>query len=172
MSRESIPDRGTHHNKSTTLLSGDTSKRVHAGEDPACCMHERRDRELIALRRRATELTKVDISKTIIISYNVQEYEVKTLSKVVTFQKYNVLFIIKTTNTGMKPSILCYVPPSVELLGPTTPSFDILTHDTPCFQTRLAPLFALAIVILRLTILERDNYQSCLWLPVVTSALA
>jgi len=32
-------------------------------------------------------------------------------------------------NSGMIPSILCYVPPSVELLGLTTPSFQTRTQD-------------------------------------------
>ena len=38
----------------------------------------------------------------------------------------------------MIPSILCYVPPSVELLERTTPSFQ--THDPTSFHTRLTPL--------------------------------
>ena len=48
------------------------------------------------------------------------------------------------------PSILCYVPPSVEFLGPkipsviksgpTTPPFSNQYHDTPGFQARMTPL--------------------------------
>src|SRR6218665_3979598 len=38
------------------------------------------------------------------------------------------------------PSILCYVPPSVELLAHRTPSFQTRTHDNPCSQTRLTLL--------------------------------
>ena len=39
-------------------------------------------------------------------------------------------------------SILCYmcVPPSVELLGPTTPSFLTRTYGPHSFQTRWTPL--------------------------------
>jgi len=35
------------------------------------------------------------------------------------------------------PSITCYVPTSVKLLEPTTPSFEIRIHDYPRFQTWL-----------------------------------
>jgi len=41
------------------------------------------------------------------------------------------------------PSILCYVPPSVELLGPTcttSPVFKPEPTTSPRFQTRLTPL--------------------------------
>ena len=40
----------------------------------------------------------------------------------------------------MIPSIRCYMPPSIERLGPTTPSFQTRIHDAPIFQTRLTPL--------------------------------
>jgi len=41
----------------------------------------------------------------------------------------------------MIPSFLCYVPPSVELLGPTTSSvFKFGPTTSPRFQTRLTPL--------------------------------
>ena len=41
----------------------------------------------------------------------------------------------------MIPSILCYVPLSVELLVPTTaPDFKPGPTTTPCFQTKLTPL--------------------------------
>src|SRR6218665_3713225 len=41
------------------------------------------------------------------------------------------------TVSGMIPSILCYVPPSVEPLGPTTPtSFQTRTHD-PQFSNQI-----------------------------------
>jgi len=42
----------------------------------------------------------------------------------------------------MIPSILCYVPPSIELLEPTTPSFQTQIHDFLGFQTRLTPLLS------------------------------
>ena len=57
----------------------------------------------------------------------VQEYETKTLSKVVTFQKKKELCMLNETS-GKDTSIPCYVPPSVELLGPTTSSFQTRTH--------------------------------------------
>jgi len=43
---------------------------------------------------------------------------------------------------GIIPSILCYVPQSVERLGATTPSFQNRTRHPHCpsFQTRLTPL--------------------------------
>jgi len=34
----------------------------------------------------------------------------------------------------MMPSVLCYVPPSVELLGPTTPRFRTWTDNPPVFK--------------------------------------
>src|SRR6218665_2209107 len=40
----------------------------------------------------------------------------------------------------MTPSILCYVPQSVERLVPTTPSFQTQTHDPSIIQIRLTPL--------------------------------
>src|SRR6218665_3778915 len=40
---------------------------------------------------------------------------------------------------------LCYVPPSVELLGPTTPQFSNPDPQSPSFQARLTPL-AIAII--------------------------
>src|SRR6218665_2443311 len=40
----------------------------------------------------------------------------------------------------MTPSIMCYVPQSVERLVPTTPSFQTRTNDLPIFQIRLTPL--------------------------------
>jgi len=46
----------------------------------------------------------------------------KTLPKVMTFQKYKDLCILNEI-PGMIPSILCYVPTSVELLELTTPRF-------------------------------------------------
>ena len=52
----------------------------------------------------------------IFLSYNVQEYEMRTLFKVVTFNKWN------KNSVDDISSILCYVPPYVEP-GPTTPSF-------------------------------------------------
>ena len=55
----------------------------------------------------------------IIISYNVQEYEIKKLSKVVNRK----ICVYKVKIPGMIPSILCYVPLSVELLELTNPSF-------------------------------------------------
>ena len=39
-------------------------------------------------------------------------------------------FVYIKKNPGTIPSILCYVSPSVELLGPTTPSFLTWTHDS------------------------------------------
>jgi len=35
----------------------------------------------------------------------------------------------------MTPSIMCYVPQSVERLVPTTPSFQTRTHDPPFFKS-------------------------------------
>jgi len=40
----------------------------------------------------------------------------------------------------MITSIMCYVPSSVELLGPMTPRFQTRIRDTLRFQTRLTPL--------------------------------
>ena len=69
----------------------------------------------------------------------------RTLSKVVTCLKLRDLCILNKI-PSMIPQILCYVPPSVKLLGPKTPSFQIRTHDPQlstqidatavCLQTR------------------------------------
>jgi len=40
----------------------------------------------------------------------------------------------------MIPSIMCHVPPSVELSGPRTPQFSNPDPQPPRFQTRLMPL--------------------------------
>ena len=45
----------------------------------------------------------------------------------------------------MIPSIMCYVPPSVEPLGPTTPSFQTRIHD-PRSHIILTPLLARPLV--------------------------
>ena len=75
----------------------------------------------------------VESPLNIIISYNVQEYEMRTLSKVVTFQNKKDLCILNG-NSWMISSILCYVPPSVELLGLTTPQFLNPVPRPPVFK--------------------------------------
>jgi len=54
---------------------------------------------------------------------------------------YWFLYIIKPKFRRWYPSILCYEPPSVEILGPTTPT-QFLNSDPrpPSFQTRLTPM--------------------------------
>ena len=66
----------------------------------------------------------------------------KTLSKVVTFQKQKDLCILHK-NSGDDTLNLCYVPPSLQLLGLTTPQFSNLNPRSPSFQTRLTPLVIL-----------------------------
>jgi len=63
----------------------------------------------------------------------------KTLSKVVTFHRQIILCILNK-NSGVIPSILCYVPLSVQLLGLTASQFFNPEPMTPRFQTRFAPL--------------------------------
>jgi len=47
----------------------------------------------------------------------------------------------------MITSIVYYVPPSVELLGLTTPQNKTRIHDAPSFQTRLTPLSAFIFMV-------------------------
>jgi len=74
------------------------------------------------------------------ISYNAQEYEMRTLSESGDFSEIERLYM--NENSGMIASILCYFSPSVEFLGPRLPSFQ--TRLTPligrlCMQASLCP---------------------------------
>lgn len=60
----------------------------------------------------------------IVISNNVQKYEMRTLSKVMNFQKWNDLCINKQKFRWWYPQLCARcLPPSIELLGLTTPPF-------------------------------------------------
>jgi len=108
---DGAPNRGAYHRESTILSGEGVSKR------------HKRQSWLVATPRFWDGVCGVWGSPwNIIISYNVQEFQMGTLSKAVTFQKYIDLCILNKI-PEMMTSILCYVPPSVKLLGPTTLSF-------------------------------------------------
>ena len=70
-----------------------------------------------------------------IIFYNLQEYEVRTLSKSGDSAEIERFVYNWIKIPGIIPSILCYVPSSVDFLGPTTPPCSqTRTHDTPVFK--------------------------------------
>src|SRR6218665_1304437 len=84
----------------------------------------------------------VESPLNIIMSKNVQEYEMIILSKSGDLSEIGRFAYNNIKIPGTIPSILCYVPSLPEFFGPATPRFKTWTQDTPCLQTRLTPLYS------------------------------